>query len=82
MACNVPVLATPVGNVRDMIADAPGCKIIEDENPERIAVQIAEMLDNTQTHDLRTVLMQKGLDMASVALQLKALYSQVFSLKM
>lgn len=82
MACNVPVLATPVGNVRDMIADAPGCKIIEDENPERIAVQIAEMLDNTQAHDLRTVLMQKGLDMASVALQLKALYSQVFSLKM
>jgi glycosyltransferase involved in cell wall biosynthesis len=82
MACNVPVLATPVGNVREMISDAPHCRIIEDESPQYIAQQISEMLNRAETPDLRAVLIQKGLDMASVAIQLKALYSQVFNLKM
>lgn len=77
MACNVPVVSTPVGNVRDLLDGSFSCRIIEDESPEKIAEEIITVLNLSESEDLRALLKKKQLDMDSVAVKLKALYRKI-----
>jgi teichuronic acid biosynthesis glycosyltransferase TuaC len=81
MACNVKVASTPVGNVRDLLEGSSSCRILESEKPEDIAIILAEMLSHPQKEDLRSLLIQKNLDMKSVAHKLTRLYQSIYPAK-
>lgn len=48
MACGIPVLATPVGAIQDIINDGRTGFILKSNGPEHIADRITEVLNNPQ----------------------------------
>lgn len=81
MACNTKVASTPVGNVLDLIEGSTTCRILPSAKPEDIALILAEMLRTTEKEDLRSLLVNKNLDMGSVSNKLKDLYKSISRVK-
>jgi teichuronic acid biosynthesis glycosyltransferase TuaC len=73
MACNIPVVSTTVGNVDELLNDVNGCYPSGFEIEE--LVENCTKVLNVNKTDSRDKLIQKKLDMESVALRLKDIYS-------
>lgn len=74
LACNVPVVSTPVGSVAELIADIDGCYISETFNPEELAKLVITSL-NDKKFSSRDQLTRKELDINTVAKKLFNLYN-------
>jgi glycosyltransferase involved in cell wall biosynthesis len=74
MACNVPVVSTPVGNVSDMLSDVEGSYVATTFNTEELAELSDRSLRSGQINS-RDSLAIKGLDIETVALRLFDLYN-------
>jgi glycosyltransferase involved in cell wall biosynthesis len=77
MACNTPVVSTPVGNVPDLFDGVNDCKMSATFNAAELA-ELADMVlnSNCEAHT-REMIMRKGLDMNSIAERLYKLYCEI-----
>ena len=78
LACNVPVVSTPVGNVAELIGDVRGCYISETFNPEELAELTSRVLNNS-SHSSREVIGAKGLDIKTVGQKLLSIYRNLIN---
>ncbi|HEU5315046.1 MAG TPA: glycosyltransferase, partial [Chloroflexota bacterium] len=53
MACNLPVVSVPVGDVADVIAGTPGC-VLAEPNPDALAAGVVDVLRSPRRTDGRT----------------------------
>jgi glycosyltransferase involved in cell wall biosynthesis len=74
LACNVPVVSTDVGDVRERLADIEGC-FIADATPEDLAVKLALVLKNNRRLDAREQIDNLGLEV--VARRIVDIYERV-----
>ena len=74
MTCNVPVVATPVGNIPDLFEGVTSCKMAQSCDEKELASLAHEVLCTDRPTDLRDSIFAKGLDIESVAHRLLALY--------
>lgn len=79
MCCNTPVVTTPVGNVKEMIGDIPGCVITSEFTPEALAEGCDKVLKNKEPFNGRELFLAKGYGMAIVAERLVELYKQMLN---
>ncbi len=74
VTCNTPVVSTDVGNVREMIADIPGCYVASSRAEVTTAEELAELchkvLSSSTPFTGREAFLAKGYDMATVARRL------------
>lgn len=75
MSCNTPVVSTPVGNVQEMLSGADNCFVTRSFDAEELAFFCDKALKTNGSP--RELIIQKNLDIESVALQLKQIYSKV-----
>lgn len=76
MSCNLPVVSTDVGNVKRMLDGCNSSFVAESNTPEELA-DLAYKSLQVKVHNERDVLIQKKLDMKSVAIKLTDLYNEV-----
>lgn len=76
MACNIPVVSTNVGNVSDLLADVNGSFVVNSGEIEDLALHVIKSL-NTSDYNSRTMLIQKKLDIKSVAIKLNNIYQSL-----
>lgn len=74
MACNVPVVATPVGNVPDLFENVSECKMTEHLSSKELAKQADVVLRASLAINTRQRIIEKGLDIDSVAKKLYNIY--------
>ncbi len=77
MACNVPVVATPVGNIPDLFDGVEGCYMAGGFEPEELARLTDKVLKADRPATLRDAIKAKDLDIASVARRLHRLYTEL-----
>lgn len=79
MACNRPVVATDVGDVKFLFENTPGCFITSDEAGD-VALKIKEAIEYSESGPQgRQRIIQLGLDSESVARKLIEIYSRFVS---
>ena len=76
MACNIPVVSTNVGNVSDLLSDVNGSFVVNSGEIEDLALHVIQSL-NTSDYNSRTMLIQKKLDIKSVAIKLNNIYQSL-----
>ena len=74
LCCNVPVVSTDVGNVREMIGDIPGCFVVDEFTPAALAEAALRVLSSRDGFNGRDRLLAKGYSMSFVANKLKRIY--------
>lgn len=57
LACNLPIVSTDVGDVRERIGSIEGCIVCDDDRPETIANALAKVLARGQRIDGRQAVM-------------------------
>lgn len=77
MACNVPCVTTPVGNVADLFHGVDGCYFSEHFEADELAALAHRVLTDATPKDFRTSLVNNGLDQGSVAKRLMTIYSEL-----
>lgn len=77
MMCNVPIVSTDVGNVKEMIEDIKGAYVSASFEVEEIAALVHKVLISKEDFNGRSVLIEKGYNMESVAEKLKKLYDVI-----
>lgn len=78
LCCGVPVVATDVGNVHDLLDDAPGCGVADSFDAEELAELADRALSSgPDVSGLVSSIVRKGLDMDSVASALYGIYNEV-----
>jgi glycosyltransferase involved in cell wall biosynthesis len=77
MSCNTPVVSTPVGNINDMLSGAVNCFVTNSFDPEELAFFCDKALKTNGTP--RDIIIQQKLDIESVALKLKNIYTRVLN---
>ncbi len=80
MACNIPVVSTPVGNVRDLLAGVDGSYVAASFNPEELAELSDRSLRATDINS-RETLAAKGLDIETVARKLLGVYESIIGMR-
>ena len=78
MACNVPVVATDVGDVSQVIACTKGCSVCP-HDPDALATALEQALRHTEPTTGRTDIMH--LDRSVIAKQVIAVYEQAINKK-
>lgn len=76
MACNLPVVSTPVGDVPELLTEVEGCAVCPRE-VEALAEALIHILVSTTRTDGRVALERKGLDLKSVAQKITNIYEEV-----
>jgi len=74
MACNLPVVSTDVGNVRNIVEASPSCRVSRAGTPEELAELAFSVLTSVRPGSLREELISKNLDSMSVASTLSKIY--------
>ena len=77
MCCNIPVVSTPVGNVKEMIGDINGTFVAETFEEEELASLCDKVLKSDEPFNGREKFLAKGYGIATVANKLKGLYELV-----
>ena len=76
MACNKQILATNVGDIKEIIGNVEGCMVV-DSHSKKIAAGIKELLSGREG-EIRTngrkIIINKGLDSVSIAKRISQLY--------
>lgn len=75
MSCNIPVVSTDVGNVRDLFTNVEGCLIV-DQDVEKLTAASLMVLNNQKTNARQSIIDRK-LDINSVAFRLLKLYEDL-----
>ncbi|MFO7322979.1 MAG: glycosyltransferase [Chloroflexota bacterium] len=80
LACNLPVVSVPVGDVAYVLegVDTGG---VFPRDPETLAGALKAVLSSGKRSNGRTILLQKGLDLASVAERIVRIYDGVLRTK-
>ena len=76
MACNIPVVSTDVGNVKEMLSGVEGSYVASTNNAEELAELVYKALNNKNNINSREVLIQKKLDIESVAKNIITIYKK------
>lgn len=76
IACNTPVVSTNVGNVSELLKNANGCYVSKSFKAEKLAFYVNESLREDSCNGVE-VIREMGLDIESVALKLKNIYSLI-----
>lgn len=76
MACNIPVVSTDVGNVKEMLSGVEGSYVASTNNAEELAELVYKALNNKSNINSREVLIQKKLDIESVAKNIITIYKK------
>ena len=77
MACNTPVVSTPVGNVYDLIGDVDGCYIATSFDCNELAALVVKSLKH-KDFTSRGILLNKKLDVKSVSKKLLNIYKLIY----
>lgn len=76
--CGVAVVATNVGNVEDLLENMPACYVSKEFTPQSLAeVANQALVSNSSKEEIRFAVMQKSLDIGSVAKKLNQIYNQI-----
>jgi glycosyltransferase involved in cell wall biosynthesis len=78
LACNLPIVSVPVGDVPQLLNGLDGCAVCE-RDINLLASHLTQILKVMKPIDGRNVLMRLGLDQASVAGKLTQIYRQVLA---
>jgi glycosyltransferase involved in cell wall biosynthesis len=76
MACNCPIVATDVGDVRFILGDTPGC-FISSFSPDDMAMKIKLTMDLKKRTTGRERIIKLGLDSDSIARKIISIYKDV-----
>jgi len=76
IACNTPVVSTPVGNIDDLIGNIKGCYISQSFDCKELAELVIKSL-NHKNFSSREKLFDKKLDIKSVAEKLLNIYKSI-----
>ncbi len=78
LSCNVPVVSTNVGNVKDLLSNVPNCYISYSWEPEVLASLVHKsLMIRVEDTSIRDNFLEKGLDINSVAKKLYDLYIEL-----
>ena len=77
LMCNVPIVSTDVGNVRDMVEDIDGAYVSKTFEAEEIAALVHKVLTSEKQFNGRDALIRKGYGMEAVARKLKSVYEEL-----
>lgn len=77
LACNVPVVATNVGNVIDLLFGVDGCYVAKEKDPQELAQLVNQSLSNMPYLGIRKAFIAKGLDIDSIATRIVELYQEL-----
>jgi len=77
MACNIPVVATDVGNVNELLEGVQGSFVAKTKNAEELAELVYKSLNFLGDVNSREVLIQKKLDIESVAKKIISIYKSI-----
>lgn len=78
--CNVPIVSTDVGNVKEMTSDIAGCYVSDNFSSEELAFYVDKVLKDTTPFNGRDSLIKKGYGIHEVANKLVCLYNDVLRL--
>ncbi len=78
MACNLPVVGVPVGDVPELLQDVPGYAVCP-RDAQALAEALAALLLTKPEVKGRLALVRKGLDVATVAQKVINIYELVLS---
>lgn len=78
LACNTPVVSTPVGNVKELMSDIDGCFISSSFEADELAILSRDALE-FNGFSSREKIIEKGLDLISVAQQLMCIYKKLIN---
>lgn len=76
MACNLPVVSVPVGDVPELLSGVESCAI-RPWQAEALAEALVTVLKNQPRSNGRDSLLRKRLDLESVAMKIKGVYEEV-----
>ncbi len=76
MACNLPIVSTDVGDVKEVIGDTEGCYICS-YDPQDVAEKIKMALDYGKRTNGRERIIKLGLDSDSIAKKIINVYEEV-----
>ena len=80
LACNIPVVSTPVGNVAELISGVEGSYVSGSFNPEELAELTFKTLQRNH-YSSRNSIMEKGLDIKVVGKKLLNIYKDLINKK-
>jgi len=80
LACNIPVVSTPVGNVHEMIAGIDGCYVSNTFDAEELAELSFKVL-NSESRFNNSSIKSHQLDSISVAKKLSNIYKELLSIR-
>jgi len=78
MACNVPVVSTDVGDVKENAKDLPGCFIC-DSNPESLANGLRKAISLPYSTSSRDRILELRFDSETIAKRIISIYNDVIS---
>ena len=78
MACNLPIVSVPVGDVENMLAGVDGTAIA-DRDPTLVGSALIELLDTCDRSAGRHALLERGLSLECVAERLVSIYAEVLA---
>lgn len=78
MACNVPIVSTPVGDVKWLFGNLEGY-YLADPTPEAVAAKLEQALEFSGRTQGRNRLIELGLDSETVAKRIVEVYKEVLS---
>ncbi|MDD7449026.1 MAG: glycosyltransferase family 4 protein [Prevotellaceae bacterium] len=81
LMCNVPIVSTDVGNVREMVEDISGAYISDTFSAEELAECAHKVLISKSEFRGREILMSKGYGINAVGQKLYNIYKEVISIK-
>lgn len=76
LACNTPVVSTNVGNVSELLSGAIGSYVAKTKNPDELAALAYKVLTNSEPINSRKILIEKELDIESVAKKIVSIYEK------
>lgn len=79
MCCNVPVVSTDVGNVRDLFDGVAQCYVSDSFEPQSLAFLASKVLNDNSKISTRNAIEQKELDLKSIARKLYNLYLSIIN---
>ncbi|MDZ7831095.1 MAG: glycosyltransferase [Desulfobacterales bacterium] len=75
LACNLPLVSVPVGDLKELISDHPSAGILTERNPDSIANGMMDVLARERPDNLKAII--QGHTAAANALRIKRIYEQV-----
>lgn len=81
LCCNISVVSTPVGNVKELLEDVNGSYCADSFNETELIELCKKSLSEDFVPNSRNKLIEKGYDINNVAIKLKKLYLKTIELK-